>query len=197
MDAALGPHSSLLAARSLLGALRARARPGLAGLGLAGLGLALGSSLALGSGCGALRQNLRNEFVSYRGAWACASAGCKIGDEEQSRAGSNKGELRINDVKLQPRAGLVFYPGKPVETLTASVRDCKGKRKDVPSELVQAPGKHSIGAEPDSWVVWIDEAIAADLEVSRGDCAVLIVTTHSTWSDGKDYDAEGAIKVAR
>jgi hypothetical protein len=170
-----------------------------AGLGsivaLAGSGLALGLVLALGSGCGALRQNLRNEFVSYRGAWSCASAGCKSNEVVQSKAGRNQGELRINDVKLQPHVGLVFYPGKPVKTLTATVRDCKGKSKEVPSDKVQAPGRHKLSAEPDSWVIWLDEALVADLEVSKGDCAVLTVKTHSAWDDGKVYDAEGAVEI--
>lgn len=170
-------------------------------LGL-GVGLGLGPVLALGpllalslGGCGALRQNLKNEFVSYRGAWSCASAGCKSSEVVQSKKGRTQGELRIAEVALQPHAGLVFYPGKPVETLTATVRDCKGKSKEVPSDKVQPPGRHKIGAEPTSWVVWLDEALVSDLEVGQGECAVLIVKTHSTWDDGKVYDAEGAIEI--
>jgi len=162
--------------------------------------LALGSLLAVGSGCGALRQNLRNQFVSYRGAWSCESAGCKSSEVVQSKSGRASpggGELRINDVKLQPHAGLAFYPGTPVKAMTATVRDCKGKSKDVPSDKVQPPGRHKIKAEPDSWVIWLDEALVSDLEVSEGDCAVLTVKTHSTWDDGSVYDAEGAIAVAR
>jgi hypothetical protein len=155
------------------------------------VGLALAPSLA----CGALCQNLRSQFVSYRGAWSCAAASCSSSDVVQSKAGSNKGELRINDVKLQPHAGLVFYPGTPVKDMTATVRDCKGKAKDVPSDKVQPPGRHKIKGEPDSWVIWLDEALVADLEVGSDDCAVLVVKTHSTWADGKVYDAEGAIKV--
>lgn len=176
--------------RRALGPVRSSLHPS-----FAGLVVVLGTSMALGSGCGALRQNLRNQFVSYRGAWSCASAGCKSSDVVQSKAGSNQGELRINDVKLQPHAGLVFYPGVPVKAMTATVRDCKGKSKEVPSGKVQPPGRHKIGAEPDSWVVWLDEALVSDLEVGTGDCAVLTVKTHSTWDDGSVYDAEGAIKV--
>jgi hypothetical protein len=161
---------------------------------VAGLAI-VGSALLLGLGCGALRQNLRNQFVSYRGAFSCATAGCKSSEVVQSKTGRNKGELRINDVQLQPHAGLVFYPGTPVKAMTASVRDCKGKTKDVPSDKVQPPGRHKIGAEPDSWVIWLDEALVADLERSKGDCALLIVKTHSTWEDGSVYDAEGAIEV--
>lgn len=166
-----------------------------AGGGLAGLGLGLALALAGGTGCGALRQNLKNEFVSYRGAWSCATAGCKSSDVVQSKKGRVQGELRISEVALQPHAGLVFYPGKPVKTLTATVRDCKGKSKEVPGDKVQPPGRHKISAEPDSWVIWLDEALVSDLEVGKDECAVLIVKTHSTWDDGKVYDAEGAIEV--
>lgn len=147
--------------------------------------------------CGALRQNLRSQFVSYRGAWSCAEPGCSSAEVVQSKSGRNEGELRINDVKLQPHAGLVFYPGTPVQGMTATVRDCKGKRKDVPTDKVQPPGRHRIGAEPDSWVIWLDERLVADLEVGSGGCAVLTVTTHSTWADGSTYDAEGAVQVGR
>lgn len=191
--------------RSRLAGSGQPARPPAADAGLAlrsalvrGLaaGLGLGSVLALGSGgCGALRQNLRNEFVSYRGAWSCASAGCKSSEVVQSKKGRTQGELRIAEVALQPHAGLVFYPGKPVKTLTATVRDCKGKSKDVPSDKVQPPGRHKLGAEPTSWVVWLDEALVSDLEVGKGECAVLIVKTHATWDDGKVYDAEGAVEI--
>lgn len=177
-----GPTARLIGAGTALG-LRA------------GLVLGLAVGLALGSGCGALRQNLKNEFVSYRGAWSCASAGCKSSEVVQSKKGRTQGELRIAEVALQPHAGLVFYPGKPVKTLTATVRDCKGKSKEVPSDKVQPPGRHKIGAEPTSWVIWLDEALVSDLEVGQGECAVLIVKTHSTWDDGKVYDAEGAIEI--
>lgn len=154
-------------------------------------GLLLGSGLA----CGALRQNLRSQFVSYRGAWFCESAGCSSRDVVQSKAGSNQGELRINDVKLQPHTGLVFYPGVPVQGMTATVRDCKGKSKDIPSDKVQAPGRHKIGSEPDSWVIWLDQKLVADLEVGSGNCGVLVVKTHATWDDGSVYDCEGAVKI--
>jgi len=146
-------------------------------------------------GCGALRQNLRDQFTSYRGAWSCASAGCSSSDVVQSKKGSNQGELRINDVALQPHAGLVFYPGTPVSGMTATVRDCKGKSKEIPSDKVQPPGRHRISAEPDSWVIWLDQRLVADLEVGGGDCGVLTVKTHSTWEDGSSYDAEGAVRI--
>lgn len=164
-------------------------------LALLGSAALVGLLLPPAAGCGAMRQNLRNEFVSYRGAWSCESAGCSSREVVQSKKGRTQGELRIAEVRLQPHAGLVFYPGKPVETLTATVRDCKGKSKEVPSDKVQPPGRHKISAEPDSWVIWLDEALVSDLEVGQGECAVLVVKTHSTWDNDKEYDAEGAIEV--
>lgn len=151
----------------------------------------------VGVACGALRQNLRNQFLSYRGAWFCDAPGCASSDVVQSKKGSNKGELRINNVKLQPHAGLVFYPGTPVSGMTATVRDCKGKSKEIPGDKVQKPGRHKIGAEPDSWVIWLDERLVADLEVGTGDCAVLTVSTHASWDDGSTHDAQGAVKIER
>jgi len=159
------------------------------------VGVFLGLSLVSGLACGALRQNLRSQFVSYRGAWFCDVPGCSGATAVQSKAGVNRGELRINDVKLQPHAGLVFYPGVPVQSLTATVRDCKGKTKDVPSDRVQGPGRHGIASEQDSWVVWIQDSHVTDLEVGRGDCSVLVVKTHATWDDGSTYDAEGGLRL--
>ncbi|MCX4240218.1 hypothetical protein [Paraliomyxa miuraensis] len=162
------------------------------------LGLVLtAGALTAGVACGALRQNLRSQFVSYRGAWSCAAPGCSSSDVVQSKSGDTKGELRINDVELQPHAGLVFYPGVPVQGMTATVRDCKGKSKDVPDDKVQPPGRHRIKSEPDSWVIWLDEKLVSELEVGTGDCAVLVVKTHSTWDDGSVYDAEGAVSIGK
>lgn len=149
----------------------------------------------VGMACGALRQNLRDQFVSYRGAWSCAEPGCSSADVVQSKRGSNQGELRINEVTLSPHAGLVFFPGTPPSAMTATVRDCKGKSKDIPKDKVQPPGRHKIGAEADSWVIWLDQPLLAELEVGSGECSVLVVTTHSTWDDGSTYDARGGVDV--
>lgn len=157
--------------------------------------LALSGVALTALACGALRQNLRSQFVSYRGAWFCDQPGCSSSDVVQSKAGSNRGELRINDVKLQPHTGLVFYPGTPLSGMTATVRDCKGKSKEIPKDKVQAPGRHKIGAEPDSWVIWLDERLVSDLSVGSGDCSVLVVKTHASWEDGSTFDCEGAVDV--
>ncbi|MCH9683035.1 MAG: hypothetical protein K0V04_16485 [Deltaproteobacteria bacterium] len=158
---------------------------------VSGLILAVAASAA----CGALRQNLRDQFVSYRGAWFCEESGCNTRDVTQSKRGSNQGELQVSEVKMQPHVGLVFYPGTPPVGMTATVRDCKGKSKDIPKDKVQPPGRHRISAESDSWVIWLDDKLVADLEVGSGKCSVLTVGIHATWDDDSVYDAQGGVSV--
>lgn len=147
-------------------------------------------------GCG-LRQNLRNEFVSYRGAWFCDAKDCAENEMKRSAKGHNEGDsLRIMHGKLQPRAALVFNPGKPVQSFSAKVADCKGKEIAVPEGNVKAPGSHAIGGEADSWVVVLDRAELSGLEISsKGSCAILKVTTHATWEKDTSYDERGGIQV--
>lgn len=162
-------------------------------LGAVAAGLLLAT--AIGMGCGALRQNLRDQFVSYRGAWFCDAPGCSSAEVVQSKKGSMSGELSVSDVKLQPHTGLVFFPGTPPSGMTAKVTDCKGKSKEIPKDKVQPPGRHRISAEADSWVIWLDERLVADLSVGSDKCAMLTVTTNATWSDGSTFEAKGAVKI--
>lgn len=157
--------------------------------------VAIASVALAGLACGALRQNLRNQFVSYRGAWFCEQAGCSSSDVIESKRGRSRGELQIDQVKMQPHTGLVFYPGAPVTGMTATVRDCKGKSKEIPKDKVQSPSRHKIAAQKDAWVIWLDERLVSDLEVGSGDCSVLVVKTHATWDDGSTYECEGAVEV--
>ncbi len=152
-------------------------------------------TMAASTACGALRQNLRDQFVTYRGAWFCAEAGCRSSDVTQSKKGRTQGELQVNDVAMQPHVGLVFYPGAPVQAMTATVRDCKGKSKSIPKDKVQPPGRHKISAEPDSWVIWLDQKLVADLDVGGGKCALLTVGIHATWDDGSTHDAQGGVRI--
>lgn len=161
------------------------------------LGLVLGLGLGFGPGACGLRQNLRNEFVSYRGAWFCPKKDCSEKEMKRSAKGQNESEsLRIMHGKLQPRAALVFNPGKPVTSFTAKVADCKGKEIDVPSGSVKAPGTHDIAGEGDSWVVVLDRSELSDLKIdNKGKCGVLRVTTHATWEKGTTYEERGGIQV--
>jgi hypothetical protein len=168
---------------------------------IASFTLALASLVGTGigvsaSGCG-LRQNLRNEFVSYRGAWFCEKKDCAEKDMKRSAKGHNEGDsLRIMHGKLQPRAALAFNPGKPVVSFSAKVADCKGKEIAVPDGSVKAPGSHDLSGEGESWVVVLDRAELSDLTIeNKGSCAILKVTTHATWEKGTSYDERGGIQV--
>ena len=148
---------------------------------------------------------LFHDALEHAGANSIEAGGVEgslVKTQDRLLTGRNLGGIAptagaTNEVKLQPHAGLVFYPGAPVQGMTATVRDCKGKSKDIPSDKVQKPGRHKIGSEPDSWVIWLDQRLVSDLEVGSGDCAVLTVKTHASWDDGSTFDAEGAVSVAK
>jgi hypothetical protein len=143
-----------------------------------------------GWGCGALRQNLRNEFVSYRGTWECETQGCEEADMKRSTTNHREGEVNVTHVALRPRAIMAFYPGAPVESFTARIR-CGAQDFDVPSERVQAPGNHPLQAEPDAWIV----VVQPDDYAFSGSCNSYRVVTHATWPDGKSYDEQAGIQV--
>lgn len=148
-------------------------------------------ALSLGSiACGALRQNLRNQFVSYRGAWECKDDGCSLGQMVRSTKSHREGNITVNHVAFRPEAALVFYPGTPVKTLTANV-ECGGATAPVPAEKVKAPGSHRLPGEGESWVVVIDRR---DYDFPKG-CKRYMVTTHATWDDGSKYDERGGIEA--
>lgn len=158
------------------------------GLGpLAALALCATAVLA----CGALRQNLRNQFVSYRGTWACEKPGCDQAKMKRSTKNHRDGEVNITHAKLQPAVAMVFHPGAPVESMTASV-ECSGQRADVPAARLEAPGAHRIGGEGDSWVVMLDPS-----DYAMKGCKVWRVTTHATWSDGSTYQERAGVQVER
>jgi hypothetical protein len=155
------------------------------GLGpLAALSLCATAVLA----CGALRQNLRNQFVSYRGTWACEKPGCGEAQMKRSTKNQRDGEVNITHALLQPAVAMVFHPGSPVQSLTATVA-CSGKQADVPPAKVKAPGSHEIGGEGDSWVVLVDPA-----DYDMKGCKVWRVTTRATWSDGSTYEETAGVK---
>lgn len=144
-------------------------------------------------GCG-LRQNMRNEFLSFRGAWFCDKSGCSEGEMQQSSKGTDEGGTRVLYGKLQPTAALVFNAGAEVETFTATVADCKGKSMPVPDDKLKKPGDHGIAGESDSWVVLLDKGDLSDLKVdSSGKCSKLVVTARATWPKGTSYEDKGAI----
>jgi hypothetical protein len=139
--------------------------------------------------CGALRQNLRNQFVSYRGAWACEKSGCDEAQMKRATKNHREGEVNVTHARLAPAAAMVFHPGTPVESMTASV-ECSGQRADVPASRVKAPGSHGIGGESDSWVVLLDPS-----DYDLKDCKTWRVTARATWSDGSTYEETAGVKA--
>jgi hypothetical protein len=153
--------------------------------------------LLAGFGCAALRQNMRGQELSYRGAWYCESAGCEEADMVQSRAGHREDTTMINEVKLQPQAALAFTAASPFETLTATVEDCKGTSAEVPAGDIAEAGAHGVGdsGARESWLVWLDPAHLGELELGSGSCAIWTVEATASWSDGASYSLRAGVEV--
>lgn len=145
----------------------------------------------LGTACAEMRQNWRSEFVSYRGAWFCGSAGCDEAKMQRSSRARRDGDLTINYGKIANGAALVFKAGKTPDTFSADVTDCKGKSSPVPADKVKAPGAHGITGQADSYAVIVDPSDHSGLQAGKG-CA-WTVTTHASWPKGK-WDQKGAIE---
>ena len=147
--------------------------------------------LVAATGCGTLKQNLRNQFVSFRGAYQCREEGCKTAQMVRSTKTHREGDVNVSHVQLRPRAVLVFSPGTVVEGFTARVA-CRGRDADVPDERIKAPGTHGLKQEGESWLVIIDPA---DYEFGA-QCDTFRVTTTATWDDGKaTYQERAGIQV--
>jgi hypothetical protein len=143
--------------------------------------------------CAEARQNLRGEFVSYRGAWFCGKPECDEAKMQRSSQAHREGDLTVNHGKVKNGAALVFNAEKPPKTLTASVKDCKGNSAAVPGDKVKAPGSHSIPGQSEAWAVVVLPADYPELELGK-DCKTWTVTTHAEWDKGK-WDQAGAITL--
>jgi hypothetical protein len=150
-------------------------------------------------GCAGLRQNMRGQELSYRGAWSCEAADCKPGDMVQSRSGTRDGEVMINTVKLAPRAAMMFTAAAAFDSLTATARDCKGNTAEIPASDIVAAGKHGVGDADarESWVIWIDPASLAKLEQGKGACAVWKVEAKAAWSDGASFSLTAGVDIQK
>lgn len=155
--------------------------------------LLFGSALGGLVGCAEMRQNMRGEFVSYRGAWFCAEAGCDEAKMQRSSQAHREGDVTINHGKMSAGVALVFKAGKVPQTLTATVTDCAGKTADVAAEDVKAPGAHGIAGQADSYVVRIDPKDYPDLTLGKG-CKKWMVATHSTWDKGTSWEQKAGIE---
>ena len=159
------------------------------------VGFVLASAIG---GCASLRQNMRGQELSYRGAWYCEAADCKPGEMVQSRSGTRDGEVTINTVKLAPKAAMIFTAAAAFDSLTATVRDCKGNSAEVPSSDIAAAGKHGVGDSDarESWVIWIDPASLSGLKRSKG-CTVWKVDATATWSDGATFSLTAGVDIEK
>lgn len=152
------------------------------------LGL-VGAPLALG--CGALRQNLRNQFLSYRGAWQCEGGKCKMPAMKRSIKQHREGETDITHVTMHNQVAMVFNAGAPPDSFSAKIA-CGGDSSDVPAERVKAPGAHKISGQSDSYVVLVRPS---DYPFGEG-CNKFRVTAHATWEGGKkEYDAVAGLEL--
>ncbi|MFV8755381.1 hypothetical protein ACNOYE_32930 [Nannocystaceae bacterium ST9] len=149
--------------------------------------------------CAELRQNLRGQELSYRGAWFCEGASCKDGELVASRRGTREGTTDIATVKLDSKLALAFTAASAFETLEATVRDCKGNSAAVPSSAIVPAGKHKVGdsTAKESWIVWIDRDALAKLELGSGKCARWLIDAKAGWTDGASYSMTVGIEVEK
>lgn len=150
-------------------------------------------------GCAGLRQNLRGQDLSYRGAWFCPEAGCGEAGMQRSTRGSRRGETSVSKVKLQPVAALAFWAEAEPSRLEASVKDCKGKSAKVDASRIKRPGKHGIedSNARRSFIVLLERDDPAGLTLKKkGECAIWTVTATAHWDDGATYSMEAAIDTS-
>lgn len=138
----------------------------------------------------ALRQNLRNQFLSYRGAWQCEKKACGQAGMTRSTRGSRAGEVEITNVKMNPKVAMVVNAGAAPQTFDVELA-CGGQTQEVPADKVLAPGTHKISGQSESYVVLVDPA-----DYAFGDCKEFRLHAHATWENGKrEYDLEAGLQV--
>jgi hypothetical protein len=151
-------------------------------------------------GCAQMRQNLRGQELSYRGAWFCPEADCGEKAMTRSTRGTREDGADIATVKLQPRAALAFTAEAPFDRLVATVSDCKGKQVQLPDDAILPAGSHRIGDANarESWVVVLDRAaLQGKLKLGKGGCARWMVDVTATWSDGASFSSRAGITVEK
>jgi hypothetical protein len=156
------------------------------------------AALALSSGCAELKQNLRGQELSFRGAYDCAASSCEDAALARSRVGTTEGTTPVVSVKFIPRVTLAFTAETAFESLTATAKDCSGNAAELPPEAISKPGSHAIGAEDarESWMVEIEPRALKGLGLEYGDrgpCGRLDVHVVGTWVDGAKYSLDVAL----
>lgn len=147
------------------------------------------------AGCKEMRQNLRGQELSYRGAWFCAEAGCSEKQMQRSSSGTREGAVDIASVKLRPRAALAFTAEAPFDKLDVKVEDCKGKSVELGADAIKKPGDHKIGdaSARESWMVVLDESLG----LKFGKKCAWIATVVATWPDGATFTSQAGIRKAQ
>jgi hypothetical protein len=144
------------------------------------------------AGCTQMRQSLRGQELSYRGAWYCASTGCGETQMKRSTSGTREDGVEVASVVLQPRAALAFTAETAFERLDVQVQDCKGKSVELEPTAIKKPGEHRIGDEnaKESWMIVLDRS----LELRFGKKCRWTATVVATWSDGATFTSRAAIQ---
>lgn len=158
-----------------------------------------GALLLASIGCAELRQNLRGQELSYRGAWFCEDSSCKGGQLVKSTRGTRDGTTDIATIELESKAALAFTAASAFETLDATVRDCKGNTASVPASSIVPGGKHEVGdaSARESWIIWIDPSELGKLELGTGKCSRWLIDARAGWTDGASYSMTVGVEVEK
>lgn len=162
------------------------------------MGVAI-ASMAATSGCAELRQNLRGQELSFRGAYFCEANECSDTALTRSRVGTSEGTTPVVSVKFIPRVALAFTAETAFESLSATAKDCEGNTALLPDEAIRRPSDHEIGpAEArESWMVELEPRKLKGLGLTYGDrgaCGRLDVHVEGTWMDGAKYSLDVGLK---
>lgn len=149
-------------------------------------------------GCSELRQNLRGQELSFRGAWYCEANECSDAALTRSRVGTTEGTTPVVSVKFIPRVALAFTAETVFDSLAVTVKDCEGHEAELPADAIRRPSEHEIGPEDarESWMVEVEPRALKGLGVTYGDrgaCGRLDLHVVGTWVDGAKYKLDVAL----
>jgi hypothetical protein len=147
------------------------------------------AALLVAGGCSsAVRQNMKGQELSFRGAWECGTAGCGEAEMSRSNAGRRDGAMDVVAVALRPRAALLFASAAPFSALEVEVTDCDGAAITLAPAQIEPVDQTELVAPVGSTVVWLDAGQAKALKRSpEGPCQTWIVEATATWADGARY----------
>ncbi len=154
--------------------------------------LVLASIVLVVSACAQMRQNLRGQELSYRGAWFCGISNCSDDEMVRSTSGTREEGVEIASVRMQPRVALAFTAQTAFDRLDVMVEDCNGRKAAVPAASIKKPGEHAIGDDnaKESWMVELDQALG----LRFGKKCRWTATVVGTWSDGATFTSQAGIR---